>query len=331
MAADAATPEAIAFFVRHTSGVICVGLTGERCDELELEPMVREATPSRTARRSPSPSTSRQGTSTGISASTAPPRSRRSPIPRRPEDLNRPGHIFPLRARPGGVLKRAGHTEAAVDLARLAGRYPAGVLCEIVLDDGDMARVPDLRASPTSTGCSCRSPTSIRYRRRHEKLVHRVAEARMPTEWGEFRCYAYESALDGETHLAFVLGDVAGDEPCSCGCTASASPATCSAACVRLRLAAARGHAAQIAEAGRGRRRVPARPRGPGHRHQPQAARLRTPGTRATTPSTPTSNSACPSTAASTASAPRSSPTSASRPAAAHQQPDQVRRLEGSA
>jgi 3,4-dihydroxy 2-butanone 4-phosphate synthase/GTP cyclohydrolase II len=126
--------------------------------------------------------------------------------------FNRPGHIFPLRARPGGVLKRAGHTEASVDLARLAGRFPAGVLCEVVLDSGGMARVPELRSFADGHGLLLVSIADlIRYRRRTEKLVARTADARVPTAWGEFRCFAYQGLLDDrQTHLAFVKGNVAG-------------------------------------------------------------------------------------------------------------------------
>ena len=216
MAADAATPEAIAFFVRHTSGVICVGLTGERCDELDLTPMVtaRENTESHGTAFTITVDLA-EGTTTGISAAdrAATLRSLADPAVTS-SSFNRPGHIFPLRARPGGVLKRIGHTEASVDLARLAGRAPAGVLCELVLDDGDMARGADLRAFADEHGLAFVSIADlVRHRRRHEKLVTRAAEARLPTEWGEFRCHAYESVLDGETHLAFVMGDVAGDDP----------------------------------------------------------------------------------------------------------------------
>ena len=220
MAADLATPEAITFFVRHTSGVICVGLTGERCDELHLPLMVP-----------PSGNTEAQGTAftvtvdlaagttTGISAADRAATLRAlADAAVGPKEFNRPGHIFPLRARPGCTLKRAGHTEAAVDLARLAGRAPAGVLCEVVLESGGMARVPDLRTFADEHGLLLVSIADlIRYRRRTEKLVTRTATTRVPTEWGEFRCLAFETdaaAATGDrrdTHLAFVLGDVAGE------------------------------------------------------------------------------------------------------------------------
>jgi 3,4-dihydroxy 2-butanone 4-phosphate synthase/GTP cyclohydrolase II len=216
MAADAATPEAIAFFVRHTSGVICVGLTGERCDDLDLTPMVVSN------RNTESHGTAftvtvdlAEGTTTGISAADRAATLRALADPAVDvRSFNRPGHIFPLRARPGGVLKRVGHTEAAVDLARLAGRAPAGALCEVVLDGGEMARGADLRRFADEHGLVFVSIADlVRYRRRHEKLVERTADARVSTRWGEFRCHTYESVLDGETHLAVVMGDVAGDEP----------------------------------------------------------------------------------------------------------------------
>jgi len=215
MAADAATPEAIAFFVRHTSGVICVGLTGDRCDDLDLAPMV---VPSRNTESHGTAFTVTvdlaQGTTTGISASDRAATLRALADPAvGPRSFHRPGHIFPLRARPGGVLKRIGHTEASVDLARLAERAPAGVLCELVLDGGEMARGHDLRRFADEHDLVFVSIADlVRYRHRHEKLVEQTAEARLPTEWGEFRCCSYESVLDGETHLAFVAGDVAGDE-----------------------------------------------------------------------------------------------------------------------
>jgi 3,4-dihydroxy 2-butanone 4-phosphate synthase/GTP cyclohydrolase II len=213
MAAEAATAEKIAFFVRHTSGVICAPLTGERLDELEIPLMVRDNTESHRTAFTYSVDF-RHGTSTGISAADRATTIRALIDPAtRPGDLARPGHIFPLRYADGGSLKRAGHTEAAVDLARMAGLYPAGVLCEIVNDDGTMARVPDLVAF-------CREhdllmitiAELIRYRRQNEKLVKRVAEARIPTEWGDFTCYVYESVLDGEQHLALVKGAVQGEE-----------------------------------------------------------------------------------------------------------------------
>src|SRR3954451_24870198 len=213
MAAEFATPEKIAFFVRHTSAVICAPLMGERLDELDIPLMVRDNTESHRTAFTYSVDYI-HGTSTGISAADRSATIRALTEPgTRPLDLARPGHIFPLRYSSGGVLKRAGHTEAAVDLARMAGCYPAGVLCEIVKDDGTMARVPDLIDF-------CREhdllmitiAQLIKYRRQKEKLVRRVAEARIPTDWGDFTCYVYESVLDGEQHVAMVKGAVQGED-----------------------------------------------------------------------------------------------------------------------
>jgi 3,4-dihydroxy 2-butanone 4-phosphate synthase/GTP cyclohydrolase II len=214
MAAEFATPEKIAFFVRHTSGLICVPMTGDRLDELDIPLMVRDnnTESQRTAFTYSVDVTT--GTSTGISAA-----DRAATIQAlidpgtRPLDLARPGHIFPLRYAEGGVLKRAGHTEAAVDLARLAGLYPSGVLCEVVNEDGSMARVPDLVPFAKEHDLVMISIADlIRYRRQNEKLVRRIGEARIPTEWGDFTCYAYESVLDGEQHIAMVRGAVQGEE-----------------------------------------------------------------------------------------------------------------------
>ncbi len=215
MAAEAATPETIAFFVNHTSGVICVPLTGERLDELQIPLMVRDAANTEAQRTAFTYSVDyRHGTSTGISAS-----DRASTIqalidPRtRPGDLARPGHIFPLRYTEGGTLKRAGHTEAAVDLSRMAGKAPAGVLCEIVNKDGTMARVPDLVEFCKEHDLLLITIAElIRYRRQNEKLIKRIAEARIPTQWGDFTCYVYESMLDGEQHVALVKGAVQGEK-----------------------------------------------------------------------------------------------------------------------
>jgi 3,4-dihydroxy 2-butanone 4-phosphate synthase/GTP cyclohydrolase II len=214
MAAEAATPERIAFFLHHTSGVICAPLTRERVRALDLPLMVANNTESMRTAFTVSVD-SRRGTTTGISA-----HDRATTIAAlvdpstRPTDLNRPGHIFPLEARDGGVLKRAGHTEAAVDLARLAGMYPAGVLCEVVNDrKDDMARVPELEDIAKEHGVLMISIADlVRYRRQTEKLVRRVTEARLPTEWGDFTCYAYQSVLDGTEHLAFVRGAVQGQD-----------------------------------------------------------------------------------------------------------------------
>jgi 3,4-dihydroxy 2-butanone 4-phosphate synthase/GTP cyclohydrolase II len=212
MAAEFATAENIAFFLAHTSGVIVVPLTPERLVELDLPDMVVQNTESQRTAFTISVD-ARHGVTTGISAADRAATIRVLTDPAaRPGDLARPGHIFPLRAREGGVLKRSGHTEAAVDLARLAGLYPAGVICEVTTADKlDMARLPELEAFCAEHGLLLISIADlIRYRRRSEKLIRRVSEARVPTRHGEFTCVAYESVLDGETHLAFVKGTVQG-------------------------------------------------------------------------------------------------------------------------
>jgi 3,4-dihydroxy 2-butanone 4-phosphate synthase/GTP cyclohydrolase II len=214
MAAEFATPDAIAFFLHHTSGVICAPVTRERARELDLPLMVTHNTESMRTAFTVSVDF-RHNTTTGISAHdrSATIQALVSPSTRA-ADLLRPGHIFPLEAREGGVLKRAGHTEAALDLARLAGLYPAGVLCELVNETkDDMARLPELERFAAQHGLLLISIADlIRYRRQTEKLVKRVAEARIPTKWGDFSCYAYESVLDGEQHLALVRGAVQGED-----------------------------------------------------------------------------------------------------------------------
>lgn len=212
MAAEFATPEKIAFFLHHTSGVICAPVSTERARELDLPQMVANNT--ETMRTAFTVSVDyRHGTTTGISAHdrSATVQALVDPATR-PSDLLRPGHIFPLEARPGGVLKRAGHTEAAVDLARLAGVYPAGVLCEVVNHrKDDMARLPELERFAKEQDILLISIADlVRYRRQSEKLVRRITEARLPTQWGDFTCYAYESTLDGTQHLAFAKGAVQG-------------------------------------------------------------------------------------------------------------------------
>ena len=214
MAAEAATAENIAFFLNHTSGVICMPMMGDRLDELDLPPMVLDNTESNRTAFTVSVD-GRHGVTTGISAA-----DRAATIAAlidpstRPGDLARPGHVFPLRFREGGVLNRAGHTEATVDLARLAGMYPAGVLCEVVSEDKQsMARLPELERLAERHGLPLISIADlIRFRRQREKLVKRVTDARMPTEFGEFTCYVYESLLDGEQHLAMVKGAVQGED-----------------------------------------------------------------------------------------------------------------------
>jgi 3,4-dihydroxy 2-butanone 4-phosphate synthase / GTP cyclohydrolase II len=212
MAAEHATPEAMGFFVRHTSGLICASITNSRADELDLPLMVERNTE---AQRTAFTVTVdyRVGTTTGISAQDRSTTARALVDPdTRPDDLARPGHLHVLRARDGGVLKRAGHTESAVDLARMAGLSPAGVLCEIVTEDGmEMARRDDLESFAAAHDLPLITIADlIRYRRRTERLVRRTAEARLPTEYGEFRCLAYQSVLDGESHLAFIMGEPSG-------------------------------------------------------------------------------------------------------------------------
>lgn len=211
LAAEMVTADAIAFMVRYTSGVICMPTIGPRLDELRLPLMVADNTEAQRTAFTVSVD-AKEGTTTGISAA-----DRAATIKAlidaktHPNDLNRPGHIFPLRYREGGVLKRAGHTEAAVDLSKMAGLYPAGVLSEIVNEDGTMARFDELERFAEEHGLLMISIADlIRYRRQSEKLVRRVSEARIPTIHGDFTAYAYESLLDGTEHLAFVQGEVNG-------------------------------------------------------------------------------------------------------------------------
>jgi len=209
IAAEKVTQETIAFMVRYTSGVICMPMMGERLDELHIPLMVAANTDHQRTAFTVSVD-ARRGVTTGISAADRATTIRTMIHPEtRPEDILRPGHIFPLRYREGGVLRRAGHTEAAVDLARLAGLIPAGVLCETVNDDGTMARLRDLARFAKDHDLRLISIADlIDYRRRREVLVERVATAMIPTAWGEFRAFAYESVVDGRTHVALVLGDV---------------------------------------------------------------------------------------------------------------------------
>ena len=215
IAAEHATPEAMGFFVRHTSGLICASVTNARADELDLPLMVERNTE---VQRTAFTVTVdyRVGTTTGISASDRSITARALVDPRtRPENFARPGHLHVLRAREGGVLKRAGHTEAAVDLARMAGLAPAGVLCEIVTDDGmGMARRDDLEAFAEKHGLLLITIADlIRYRRQTERLVRRTAgPVRLPTEFGDFQCLAYQSVIDHETHLVFYMGEPAGQQ-----------------------------------------------------------------------------------------------------------------------
>ncbi len=211
LAAEHASADKLAFFVRHTSGLICAAITERRADELELPLMVEHNTEAHKTAFTVTVDAV-EGTTTGISAADRATTIRALVDPAtRPEDLARPGHLHVLRAREGGVLRRAGHTEAAVDLARLAGLTPAGVLAEIVTPDGlGMAHGEELTAFAKAHGLVFLTIAElIRYRRRRETLVERVASARLPTPYGEFTCHAYRSHLEGETHLAFVMGEPA--------------------------------------------------------------------------------------------------------------------------
>jgi 3,4-dihydroxy 2-butanone 4-phosphate synthase/GTP cyclohydrolase II len=214
LAAEKVSTQAINFMAKHARGLICLPASGERLDELQLPLMVDENTCKFGTAFTVSVD-AKQGTTTGISAADRARTVKAVVDPAtRPEDLVRPGHIFPLRAREGGVLVRAGQTEAIVDLARLAGLYPAGVICEIMNEDGTMARLPELEAIADKFGIKIISVADlIAYRRRHEKLVHRVAEAKLPTKYGEFTAIAYRSDTDADEHLALVMGDIATDEP----------------------------------------------------------------------------------------------------------------------
>ena len=213
MAAEKMTPEAMAFMIRHTSGVICMPVEGDRLDALRLPLMVADNTESQRTAFTVSVD-ARHGTSTGISATDRATTVHAILDPATgPEDLARPGHIFPLRYREGGVLKRAGHTEASVDLARLAGLAPAGVLAEVVNDDGSMARGPELEQFAATHGLVMISIADlVRFRRHREKLIRRVSEARIPTRYGDFTAYVFESLLDGTENIALVLGEVSGAE-----------------------------------------------------------------------------------------------------------------------
>jgi 3,4-dihydroxy 2-butanone 4-phosphate synthase/GTP cyclohydrolase II len=214
LAAEKVTPEAINFMARFGRGLICVAMSGERLDHLRIGMMTSENTsPYGTAFCESVEA--REGVTTGISAHD---RSRTIQVlldPKsRPGDLVRPGHTFPLRAKKGGVLVRAGQTEASVDLARMAGLRPAGVICEIMNDDGTMSRVPDLIKFCAEHDLKMLTVAElIRYRMRHERYVQRVAEAILPTRHGEFQMIAYESEIDGESHIALVKGEIGGEMP----------------------------------------------------------------------------------------------------------------------
>ncbi len=214
MAAEKITPEQINFMAKYGRGMICIPITGKRAEELDLPLMVKDNT---ALHNTPFTVTidAKQGTSTGISANDRALTIRKVIDPEtKPSDFAKPGHIFPLRAADGGVLRRAGHTEAVVDLAKLAGLYPAGVLCEIMDEDGTMARVPKLREIANQFDLHLVTISDlIDHRRRHEKLVEKTVEVNFPTKFGDFQLVHYRELLNDQNHLAVVKGDVATLEP----------------------------------------------------------------------------------------------------------------------
>jgi 3,4-dihydroxy 2-butanone 4-phosphate synthase / GTP cyclohydrolase II len=216
LAAEKVTPEAINFMAKFGRGLVCLTLTEERLEHLRIGPMSAENT-SNYGTAFCEAIDAREGVTTGISAFDRARTIRVAIDPgTRPSDLARPGHVFPLRARKGGVLVRAGQTEASVDLARMTGMVPAGIICEIMREDGSMARVPDLIEFCNTHGIKMLTVAElIRYRMQHERYVHRVGEALVNTQYGEFRVIAYESEVDGgDSHLAMVRGDIeTGAEP----------------------------------------------------------------------------------------------------------------------
>lgn len=213
-AASKATPELMAFTIRHSSGVICVPMPAAMLDRLEI-PLMTPHNKDKLRTAYTISVDARDGVSTGISAADRAHTARvLADSATEPWEITRPGHVFPLRYREGGVLVRRGHTEAAVDLARLAGLTPAGVLVEVVNDDGTMKRAPELREFADEHGLAMISIDDlVRYRRRHENLVERVAETRLPTRYGDFTAYGYRITVDDSEHIALVYGDVTGEEP----------------------------------------------------------------------------------------------------------------------
>ena len=213
-AAEKVTPEIINFMARHARGLICLPLTEERCDDLHLTTQVADNT-SYLGTAFTVSIDARRGITTGISAADRATTILVAVDPQsRPQDLARPGHIFPLRAKSGGVLVRPGQTEASVDIARIAGLYPAGVICEIMNEDGTMSRLPQLEKFAAQHGLKMISVAElVRYRIRKEMLVRRVVETDLPTVYGLFRAIAYENVINGDVHLAMVMGDVRTDDP----------------------------------------------------------------------------------------------------------------------
>lgn len=213
MAAEAVTPQAINFMVKSGGGLICMPVVGERLRDLNIGMMVTENTD--THKTAFTVSVDAAGTSTGISAADRALTIKRIIDPAsKPKDFNKPGHIFPLEYKTGGVLVRAGHTEAAVDLARLAGFFPAGVICEIMNEDGTMARVPELKTYVKKHDLKLITIADlITYRRKHEKMVERVSEVLLPTKYGIFRAVGYRDKITGEEHIALVMGQIDDSEP----------------------------------------------------------------------------------------------------------------------
>jgi 3,4-dihydroxy 2-butanone 4-phosphate synthase/GTP cyclohydrolase II len=213
-AAEKVTPEIINFMARHARGLICLPLTEERCDELHLTTQVADNT-SYLGTAFTVSIDARRGITTGISAADRATTILVAVDPQaRPQDLARPGHIFPLRAKNGGVLVRPGQTEASVDVARIAGLYPAGVICEIMNEDGTMSRLPELETFAKQHSLKMISVAElVRYRIRKEMLVRRIVETDLPTVYGRFRAIAYENVINGDVHLAMVMGNVRTDEP----------------------------------------------------------------------------------------------------------------------
>lgn len=213
MAAEKVTPEAINFMAKYGRGLICMPTTGERLKELDILPMVTHNT--ETLQTAFTVSIDAAETTTGISAHERALTISKVPKPNsNPKDFKKPGHVFPLEAKEGGVLKRAGHTEAAVDLAKLAGLYPAGVICEIMNEDGTMARTPELMEYVKKHNLKIITIASlIFYRKKREILIKRVTEASMPTKYGDFKIVGFENTLNGEHHVALVKGNVSDGEP----------------------------------------------------------------------------------------------------------------------
>jgi len=211
--AEKATPEVINFMITQGRGLVCLPITAERAEELELAPMVTQNTDYHGTAFTVS--IDHKDTTTGISAYERSLTVRGIMDPKaKPSDFRRPGHMFPLIAKKGGVLRRAGHTEAAVDLARMCGSYPAGVICEVIKEDGTMARLPDLVEIARKHDLKLISVKElIHYRNEKEKLVNREVEVRMPTDYGEFRAVAYTNEVDTKEHVALVKGDINGNEP----------------------------------------------------------------------------------------------------------------------